>query len=502
MAGQLSKFQTINFQGWAPTISKLNHIYSNPVFRQEPQKVSNLMVELFAAKRGASLDSLLSGLTVKEFDNDDRYYWDVVGSVRKNIPLLEARTLEGNVVTADNTVGAGTEPFYLVFGEHYFYDGEVIFGNLNQTYPFRILGDAKVEGTHYIYKVELMGGNTTGVPGERLLAGERFSVGFAPVEKELSRGVGGVRFNSPVSMSNEWTTLRIKHKVSGALLNAKVAVGVPMESQDGTRHTTANLWMHNEDYVLEKQWQDYKNIAMAWGTSNRNANGEYLNFGKSGEAIRMGDGLYAQIEVANTTYYNDFSLKLIEDALYDLCYNRPDAENRTIVMRTGRKGAEQFSKAVKDTVSGWTDLTVNADALGIINKTEGWHPNSLAAGYQFSEYRTASGLTIKVEIDNFYDDPVNNKIQHPLGGPASSYRYDILDLGSSNEPNIFKCKLKGMDEMRSIQPGVRDPWTGKSSVEYAGNDEDASTIHKMTTFGICVLDPTRTMSIIPAILQG
>lgn len=24
---------------------------------------------------------------------------------------------------------------------------------------------------------------------------------------------------------------------------------------------------------------------MAWGTSNQNANGEYLNFGKSGEAI-------------------------------------------------------------------------------------------------------------------------------------------------------------------------------------------------------------------------
>ena len=347
-----------------------------------------------------------------------------------------------------------------------------------------------------------MGGNTIGIPGERLQAGERFSVGFAPVERELSRSVGGVRFNSPVSMSNEWTTIRIKHKVSGALLNKKVAVGVPMESQDGTKHTTTNLWMHNEDYVLEKQWQDYKNLAMAWGTSNQNANGEYLNFGKSGEAIRMGDGLYQQLEVANTTYYNDFSLKLIEDALYDLCYNRPDVENRTIVIRTGMKGAEQFSKAVNQEVSGWTNLTVNADALGMVRKTSGWHPNSLAAGYQFTEYRTASGLNIKVEIDRFYDDPVNNKIQHSLGGPASSYRYDILDLGSSNEPNIFKCKLKGQDEVRSIQPGIRDPWTGKTNVEYASNDEDASTIHKMTTFGICVLDPTRTMSIIPAILQG
>ncbi len=32
-----------------------------------------------------------------------------------------------------------------------------------------------------------MGGITTGVPGDRLQAGERFSVGFAPVERELSR---------------------------------------------------------------------------------------------------------------------------------------------------------------------------------------------------------------------------------------------------------------------------------------------------------------------------
>lgn len=36
-----------------------------------------------------------------------------------------------------------------------------------------------------------MGGNTIGIPADRLLAGERFSVGFAPVERELSRSVGG-----------------------------------------------------------------------------------------------------------------------------------------------------------------------------------------------------------------------------------------------------------------------------------------------------------------------
>jgi hypothetical protein len=145
---------------------------------------------------------------------------------------------------------------------------------------------------------------------------------------------------------------------------------------------------------------------------------------------------------------------------------------------------------------------LNGDNLGVVSKTQGWHPTSLSAGYQFSEWITPSGIKLKVEIDRFYDDPVNNKINHALGGPASSYRYDILDLGSSSQPNIYKTKIKGQDETRSIQPGIRDPWTGKANVEYASNDEDASTIHKMTTFGVVVLDPTRTMSIIPAVLQG
>ena len=40
------------------------------------------------------------------------------------------------------------------------------------------------------YKVELAGGNTEGVPAERLLAGERFSIEAAFVESELSRKVG------------------------------------------------------------------------------------------------------------------------------------------------------------------------------------------------------------------------------------------------------------------------------------------------------------------------
>lgn len=66
-------------------------------------------------------------------------------------------------------------------------DGEIIVGNLNEIYQFRILGNARPEGNNWVYTVELMGGNTDGIDPKRLLTGEKFSNEYAPVEYELSR---------------------------------------------------------------------------------------------------------------------------------------------------------------------------------------------------------------------------------------------------------------------------------------------------------------------------
>lgn len=61
------------------------------------------------------------------------------------------------------------------------------------------------------------------------------------------------------------------------MLNKKLAVGVPLVKVNETGKnitTVANMWMHHVDYTFEQQWQDYKNMAIAWGRSNRNSNGK------------------------------------------------------------------------------------------------------------------------------------------------------------------------------------------------------------------------------------
>ena len=405
MAGKLGKFQKQTFSHWKG-LTKTNHL--GGIFQLQPQKATSLMVQLLAWYRGKTLDTFLSQFPTKTFDSDDEYTWDIIGSAMRNIPLVEARDADNNLIEEDNAGVAG-EPFYLVFAEDWFADGEVIVGELNELYPIRILGNGRNEGTNTVYKVELMGGITTGIPAEELSPGKRFSVEYAPVERDLSRKVGDIRFASPVAMRNEFSTIRIQHKVPGSMLGKKVAFGIPVTRETQGRYVkdTVNMWMHEVQWQLEQQWNEYKNNVLAFGRSNRNSNGEYLNVGKSGEVIRMGAGLYQQMEVSNTMPYNTFSLKLIEDALYELSAAKLDMKDRTFIIKTGERGALQFHKAVLDTVSGWTAFQVNGDAIGMVRKTNSpLHENALSAGFQFVEFLAPNGVKVKVEVDAYYDDPV------------------------------------------------------------------------------------------------
>ena len=480
-------------------LTKNNHL--GAAFALAPQKATNLMVQLLAYHRGKTLETMLSQFPVKEFDTDDEYTWDVVASSRRNIPLVEVRNDEGPVTKGK--VGANGAPFYLVFAEDWFADGEIIEGKYNELYPIRILGDATMEGTNAVYKCEAWGSvGADGIPMSALEVGDPFSVGAALVEQELSRKVGDVRFSTPVSMRNEFSRVRIQHKVPGSMLNKKLAVGIPVyeEQANGKLSVTVkNMWMHVVEWEAEQQFADYKNWVLAFGRSNRNANGEYANIGKSGNVIKAGDGLFAQMEVANTQYYNTFSISLLEDILFELSTAKLGLGDRYFVIKTGERGAALFHKAVLQEISGWTQFHFDGNQV-VKSTTSNLHSNALSAGFQFVEYMAPNGVRVKVEVDPFYDDNVRNKIRHPQGGVAMSYRFDIMDLGTADQTNVFKCAVKGQNEYRGYQWGFRNPFTGQMNNDRMSFDEDSAVMHRMATLGICVLDPTRTMSLIPAIL--
>lgn len=505
MAVKLGKFQTTIKDGWATEITKRNHL--DTLYPKCPQMVSDFMVQLLARNFGDSIESILNRYPTKYFEDDSEFFWDILGSARRNIPLVQARDIStGNPVGTTGMVGADRVPFELVFDRMWFFDGEEILGELNQIYPILIKGKPRMEGTNYVYTVECSG-PVKGIPAERLQPGERFSYAFAPVERGLSKEVGGIRHSTPMKARNEFTTIRIKDEVSGDVYGKKLMMGVPVVRRDATGkqvQDTAEMWMHYWEYEFELTWREYKNNLYAFSTSNRSENGDYMNFGKSGEVIRKGDGLLAQLDRGNVHYYNQFSLELFENILLGISATKLELDQRNFLVTTGEWGALDFHKAVRDTISGWTEFTFNGDNLGVVKKTNSQlHENALQAGYQITKFLGPNNIVMDVQVARFYDDPVTNKIEMPGGkGKAMSHRYDVYDIGSKGD-NVFKCGIKNQPtESRSIQWGIRDPYTGRWGNQYMSFSDDKAIVHKFGQFGVCVKDPTRTLSLIPTVLMG
>ena len=132
--------------------------------------------------------------------------------------------------------------------------------------------------------------------------------------------------------------------------------------------------------------------------------------------------------------------------------------------------------------------------------------NRLAYGGQFVRYSAVQGITFDIFIDPMKDNAYLNKIQHPNGGPASSYVYDILDFGTSaGEPNIQRVLMKGDEEIYKYIPGMRDPFTpynNQNNPSMTASSVDGYEVHKMFIGGIRVKNPMRCARIIPSLLVG
>lgn len=501
----LGKFQMTAPKAWQGLTDK-NHVRA--IFRGQPQAAARNMIQLLAYNRGKSLESYLAQFPVKYFDTSDEFVWQLIGTSRRNIKLVLARFGPGGatITGSDTAVGAAGSRFELVYEEDWFADGNQIVGEKNELYPLRVLGDGKPEGSYTVYTVELLGNVFGGMPGSELVAGKRFSKDFSPVEEKMSRQVGDIHFTSPTSMRNEWTTLRIKHEVPGNIDDMKIQMGIPVVDKAGNK-TVMNGWMHYVDFKLEEEFSEEKNHAIIYSRSNRDQAGEYHNIGKSGNVIKMGSGIREQMEVSNTQTYGKFSIKLIEDMLYSLSYSKLGMGERRFVLRTGEGGAAQFHKAITDIATGWlAGVAAGArfydNPASIKTVKSNLHDNAMSAGFQFVEWRAPNGVIVTVEVDPFYDDPVRNKIyasdfRGSVLMPAESYRYDILYIGSMEEPNIQIAKIKGQEEIRGYQWGFRNPFTGAINNDNMSFDEDKAVIHKQCTLGAIVLDPSRTATLLP-----
>lgn len=501
-----NKFQMTKGMAWSGLTLK-NHI--GALFGSKPELVSPLTTVLLQNSGMKNLDTTLSMFPehILEAGSSD-FVWKVVGSDERSIPLVEAR-YNGAVVTGGTTnVGQARATFEMVFGEKWFTKMHLIAGHRPDVYQMRILAEPFEEGQNYVYTCEVWGGQESlaGIPGTELLAGMRFSIEGAPVEDELSIQGAGIQFTAPYLMRNSITSIRMEHKVSGAMIDCKIQpvyfAGIETRDPNTGKVHKSVTWMQEIYWQFERALSRIKSKTIMFGKTNRDSDGRYLNVGNSNITIKAGSGIREQMEVSNTISYNRFSIQLLEDALYELSEGKLDWDERKFILRTGERGAAQFHRAITQLATGWTGIGFDNTNQNAIKQVQSkFHDNAFSLGFQFTEWRAPNNIHVMLEVDPMYDDKVRNKILHPDGGVAESYRYDIFYIGSSAEPNIQRVKTRGSDELRGYQGGIRNPFTGRRGGEMQTMEDSATMTALIEGIGALVRDPGRTLSLIPSILD-
>jgi hypothetical protein len=488
---KISPFQMTEAQAWAGLTTK-NHL--GAIYQANPQAASKLMTRIHQTNFGLDLDTYLGQFTPLYLDTDDDFEWELIGTAKKNVPLVEAR-IAGSPVTAASEAGKNFAEFELVFPEQWFSDENIIVGHKNEVYPMQVIADPTPEGSNWVYRVKLITGDSDlFVPFEELAAGKRFSKDWSLVEPTLSKKGGLINFTSPFKMRNSFSMIRMQHTVPGNMIDRPMATA--WKGDDGKTYTT---WTQYEDYQFDMQFRMEKNRLLMFARSNKGANGEYFNYGKSGFIKKQGAGIRQQMEASNTSFYNDFTIEYLLDVMLDLSEGKLPTDKREFVLRTGERGAVQFHKALEDHSQLFTPLRNDSRMY-----SAGGHEGvKMGYGYggQFVEYMGPQGIKVSLSIDSLYDDRERNKIYHPDGGVAESYRYDILDVGTTDgEPNIRKVYVKGQEDFMGYEPGLRHPFSRGGERNIMANSVDGYTIHRGSICGCMVKDPSRTATLLPNIL--
>ena len=490
---QISPFQMTEAQAWTGLTTK-NHL--GAIYQTNPQAASKLMTKIHQTNFGLDLDTYLNQFDPLGLDTDDDFYWDLVGSGKKNVPLIEARIV-GVALTSAGKAGLGVSEFELVFPEQWFSDENIIVGERNELYSMQIKADPTPEGTNWVYRVELITGDPLlFVPFEELSAGKRFSKDWSLVEQTLSKKGGKVNFTSPFRMMNSISMIRMEHTCAGNMVNRPFAT--MWKDSDGNTHKT---WTQYEDYQFDMQFRQEKNRLLMFAKANKTAQGTYINKGKSGHIKKQGAGIRQQMESSNTSYYNNFSIKYLTDILVDLSEGKLPGDSREFVLRTGERGAIQFHEALENHSQLFT-LSRDNSRIYTGGSIDGMKvQKAMGYGGQFVTYDGPNGIKVNLSIDALYDDKERNKIMHPNGGVAESYRYDIMDVGTSaGEPNIRKVFVKGEEDGLGYILGLRHPFASDGARNIMAHSTDGYEVHRWAMCGAMVKDPSRTASLIPSIL--
>ena len=449
-----------------------------------PHEVSGLLSLVFGTKDdgvSTAIDLITGGLGKTMIIDNREFEWSVMIDSDHAVNIRWAKSNGVEITTSNyNTVtpGANGAPIYIALEEKWFNVGAILSFD-DYKFQVRVGAVPYQDGSSWVYECYVVDGSQAAyIPGEFLLPGRQVSR-MGSAYEEYSDEADIINYQTPFKMRNQLQTLRLSYDITGDAYSTVLAIAL----KDPESGKTSYLWSDYQYWIALREWKKREEKELLFGKSNRQADGTYNLKGTNGRPVPKMSGLFEQISPANVRYYTTLTAELLEDYLFDLCYNILGTNERKFMALTGEMGIREFDRILKEKVAGFNLIdTVFVTGSG----------QNLTLGGQFTTYKMTNGIELTLKRCPLFDNMELFRQLHPLTGkPLMSYTFMFVDLGSRDgQANIVKVCRKGREFVQWTTGGSVIPsGYGNSINTLRSNSRDGYQVHFLGEEGIMLRNP-------------
>ena len=446
----------------------------------KPHEVAGLLSLVFGTKDdgvSTAIDLITGGLGRTMIIDNREYEWSVMIDSEHAVNIRYAKW-NGADVTSSTTAGLNGTPIYIGLEERWFGPGALLSMD-NVDYQVRVNGVPYQDGSTWVYECYVAEGFAGAyIPGEYLLPGRQVSrVGSA--YEEYSDEADIINYQTPFKMRNNLTTLRLTYDITGDAYSTVLAIALT-DPETGKK---SYLWSDYQYWIALREWKRREEKFLLFSKSNRNSDGTYALKGTNGRPVPISAGLFEQVSPANIRYYTTLTAELLEDYLFDLCYNILGTNERKFVALTGEMGFREFDRILKEKVASFNLI----DTTFVTGSGQ-----NLTLGGQFTTYKMTNGIELSLKRCALFDNMEMFRQLHPLTGkPLMSYTFLFVDMGTRDgQSNIVKVCRKGREFVQWTTGGSVIPsGYGNSINTLRSNSRDGYSVHFLGEEGIMLRNP-------------
>ena len=301
----------------------------------KPHQVAGILSLVFGTKDdgvSTTLDLITGGLGKTMIIDNREYEWYVQIDQDHAVNIRFAR-FNGQPVDRNTMAGLNNAPIYIGLEERYFGPGAILSFD-NYRFQVRVSGIPYQDGSAWVYECYVVdAGAGAYIPGEYLLPGRQVSrIGSA--YEEYSDEADILNYQTPFKMRNSLMNMRLSYDITGDAYSTVLAIALT-DPETGKK---SYLWSDYQYWLALRNWKKREESQLLFAKSNKNADGTYSTKGSNGRPVAISAGLFEQISPANTRYYTTLTTELLEDYLFDLCYNMIGTNERKFIALTGEMG--------------------------------------------------------------------------------------------------------------------------------------------------------------------